>query len=237
MKSCIYEIQIEHYFYIGKDMNSRRQREHLNLLMRGTHYNTFMQNVYNKHKSFKFSVIEEFSEISKSELSQKEIDYIAKYREEKGFSFVMNLTDGGEGGSGHIKSPRQIEWATTFMTEQNPTRKIERDSVLDIYRMIKEGKTNTEIGAIFNLHSGYISQIRIGDKYQDLFQEHFSTPIVSPGRQKISYDIFLKIVSLHKEGLNYQRISEKTGVDRSSINRICLRQTYKTYWKRYDKCA
>lgn len=237
MKKCIYEIQIGHYYYIGKQVRNQRHKEHLNLLVNNKHYNIFMQNAYNKYKELKFRIIFESKEISMEELSELEISTIKQYREEKGFSSVMNLTNGGDGGKGHIKTPAQIEQARKFMTERNPTRKISREEVLMIYEDIKQGKTNSEIGERYNLHSGYISQIRIGNKYKDLFSEHFTEPVGSSGRQKISYETFLEIINLKNNGLNYQEISSRLNIDRSSINRICLEKTYKSYWKRYKECV
>lgn len=236
MKSCIYEIKIGQYYYIGKDMLNKRKREHLNLLMKNKHYNKFMQNAFNKYKEFNFSVIEE-GDFSKAELNQKEIETIKFYRDKYTRKNVMNLTDGGDGGRGHKKTPAQIEASRKFMTEQNPTRKISREDVLLIFSLIKEGKTNTEIGEQFNLSSGYISQIRIGDKYPDLYKEHFKEPITSSGRQKLSYEQFLEILNLKNKGLKNTEIGKQFNMDASAICRLVNKKTYSTYWKKYLKCV
>ena len=57
--SYIYEVKIGDYYYIGKDMQNKRKREHLNLLLKNKHYNKFMQNVYNKYHEFHFKILEE----------------------------------------------------------------------------------------------------------------------------------------------------------------------------------
>lgn len=236
MKSCIYEIKIGQYYYIGKDMLNKRKREHLNLLIKNKHYNKFMQNAFNKYQEFNFSILEE-GDFSREELNQKEIETIKAYREKYSKENIMNLTDGGDGGKGHKKTPAQIEASRKFMTEQNPTRKISREDVLVIYSLIKKGETNTEIGEKFNLHSGYISQIRIGDKYPDLYKEHFKEPIVSSGRQKLSYEQFLDILNLKNNGLTNAEIGRKFNLDTSVICRLVNKKTYSTYWKRYLKCV
>lgn len=236
MKSCIYEIKIGQYYYIGKDMLNKRKKEHLILLKKGKHYNKFMQNVFNKNQEFNFSILQE-GHFSKEELSQKEIEMIKHYREKYTREKVMNLTDGGEGGRSHIKTRSQIEASRNFMTEQNPTRKIPRQDVLKIYSLIKEGKTNTEIGKSFNLSSGYISQIRIGDKYPDLYKKHFKETIPSPGRQKLSYEQFLEILSLKNNGLNNAEIGRIFNMDTSAVCRLVNKKTYITYWKKYLECV
>ena len=73
MKSYIYEIKIGQYYYIGKDMLNKRKREHLNLLINNKHYNTFMQNVYNKYKELSFKILVE-GDFSKQELNLLEIE-------------------------------------------------------------------------------------------------------------------------------------------------------------------
>ena len=149
----------------------------------------------------------------------------------------MNLTDGGEGGRGHKKTPLQKETARKYMIENNPARKISRDDVLIIYEMIKKGKTNKEIGDKFGLHSGYISQIRIGNKYNDLYIKHFSQKVESPGRQKISYEDFLKILALKENGLNNKEIGVIFNTDTSVICRLINRKTYRIYWDKYLECV
>ena len=215
-------------------MLNKRKREHLNLLIKNKHYNQFMQNAFNKYQEFNFSILEE-GDFSREELNQKEIETIKAYREKYTKEKIMNLTDGGDGGRGHKKTPAQIEASRKFMTEQNPTRKISREDVLVIYSLIKKGETNTEIGEKFNLHSGYISQIRIGNKYPDLYKEHFKEPIVSSGRQKLSYEQFLDILNLKNKGLSNAEIGRKFNMDTSAICRLVNKKTYSTYWKRYLK--
>lgn len=236
MKSYIYEIKIGQYYYIGKDMLNKRKREHLNLLINNKHYNTFMQNVYNKYKELSFKILVE-GDFSKQELNLLEIEKIKEYRELFGRKNIMNLTDGGDGGKGHIKTPKQIDSARKFMTEHNPTRKISREDVLQIYSLIKEGKTNSEIANIFNLNSGYISQIRIGDKYSDLHSEHFEKVITSSGRQKLSYEQFVEILDLKNNGLSNSQIGKIYRTDTSAICRLVNQKSYSSYWERYLKCV
>lgn len=215
-------------------MLNKRDREHLNMLIKNGHYNKFMQNAFNKYQEFNFRVIIEI-EATREELNELEIKTIQEYRDKYGKENIMNLTDGGDGGRGHIKSPLQIELARKFMTEHNPSRKIKRDQVLEIYQMIKDGKTNQEIADKFSLSSGYISCVRIGDKYPDLYKEHFREPVISPGRLKFTYEQFVDIVERHKAGENNGSIAESYSVDRSVISRLTTGKTYNTYWDIYNQ--
>lgn len=239
MSIQIYEIKIGDNYYIGKDKYNQRRGQHMRMLESNTHYNTFMQNSFNKYSDFSYRKVHEFpnNSISDKELSNLEIETISKYREKYGKNKVMNLTDGGDGGKGHIKNQLQIETARKTMMENNPTRKIDRSAVSKIYDMFDDNKTNQEIGKEFNLHPGYISQIRVGSKYKDLFELRYKDkkPLPSLGRGRISYDMFLTVVTLKETGLNYVEISKETGLDRSVINRLCLKQTYKNYWKMYEE--
>lgn len=215
-------------------MLQRRKKEHINLLVANNHYNTFMQNVYNKHKEFIFTIVKD-GDFSKEELSLIEIETIRDYRDRFGSNLIMNLTNGGDGGRGHIKTPAQIEASRKWMVENNPSRKISREEVLDIYSLIKEGKTNSEIGEIYKLNPGYISQIRIGDKYKDLFHLHFKESVESPGRQKLSYEQFLEILDLKNNGLTNKEIGGLFKTDTSAICRLLNKKTYSVYWKKYLK--
>lgn len=234
MKSCIYEIKIGQYYYIGKDMLNKRKREHLNLLLKNKHYNSFMQNAYNKYKELSFSILIE-GDFSKEELNLLEINKIKEYRLMFGKENIMNLTDGGDGGKGHVKTEAQKAAARKFMTEQNPTRKMTQEDVLKIYSLIKEGKTNGEIAKKFNLNSGYISQIRIGQKYSSLHKKHFQKVITSSGRQKLSYEQFTEILNLKNNGLTNSEIGKMYNTDTSAICRLVNNKSYSSYWEKYLK--
>lgn len=239
MNCIIYEINIDKYYYIGKSMagNTTRKNEHLNALIANKHYNSFLQSVYNKYQEFHFTILESIPKnlITKKELSSLEINYIAQYKKDKGKQNIMNLTNGGEGMSGYVYSDELIETRRKWMFEHNPNRILTKEEVLDIYSMIKDYKTNGEIAKKYNLNSGYISCIRIGQKYDYLFKKYFDKPIMSPGNQKLSYEGFLKVLELKKEGsLNNKEIANIVGIERSSISRLWNKKNYMRYWERYE---
>lgn len=58
-KYCgIYKIQIGEYNYIGQSINIRKRiTQHRYNLKQGIHHNNFMQNVYNKYKTFEYKIL------------------------------------------------------------------------------------------------------------------------------------------------------------------------------------
>ena len=70
----IYKITINNKIYIGKDSRidlNKRFRAHLLLLEKGKHYNTYMQNSYNKNNNLTYDVLE-VGTITDKELSDLE---------------------------------------------------------------------------------------------------------------------------------------------------------------------
>lgn len=61
LNSGVYRIELGNgWFYIGSAVNLRkREREHRSGLKRGKHCNIKMQNVWNKHNTFEFTILEE----------------------------------------------------------------------------------------------------------------------------------------------------------------------------------
>ncbi len=58
MTCGIYEIWISDYYYQGSSVDvDRRIKEHKNKLKKGTHDNSYLQNVWNKHQTFEHQII------------------------------------------------------------------------------------------------------------------------------------------------------------------------------------
>lgn len=58
---------------------------------------------------------------------------------------------------------------------KNSMSKITERDVLEIYKMIEDGKNNTEIANQYGLHSRYISLIRHGKRWKHLYDEYYTT--------------------------------------------------------------
>lgn len=57
--------------------------------------------------------------------------------------------------------------------EDNGNSILNEDKIIEIYSLIKEGKTNTEIAKIYGVNHRTISQIKLGTRWKHLFNTHF----------------------------------------------------------------
>ncbi len=90
--------------YIGKTeqkLAKNRFSAHKSLLRRNKHYNTYLQNSWNKYgeSSFKFEVLEQFNPEMNFDINKLE-KYWIKFYDSMNPSKGYNLTEGGEGSSG-----------------------------------------------------------------------------------------------------------------------------------------
>jgi|WetSurSiteA1Bulk_404760.scaffolds.fasta_scaffold08252_2 group I intron endonuclease len=116
MNSGIYCIEnlINGKKIIGKTKNfKKRKAKHFSNLNKNIHYNTYLQNAFNKYgnNNFKFWIVEEYHP-DKKLLDLMEIYFIAYYN-----SFIKdgggyNLTRGGDGGLGYIHTDEWREKAS-----------------------------------------------------------------------------------------------------------------------------
>lgn len=229
----IYKITINNIIYIGKDFRidlNKRLKAHLNLLNKKIHYNRYMQNMFNKYKSYNYEILE-CGNFSKEELSKLEVKYIQEFNS---FNSGFNLTTGGDGGSGHVKSKKSLQLLSTRMKESNnPMSKIDYSIFLEIVEMLKSGYTNSEIGEIFSLHSRYISLIRYKKRYSDWWNNVEYEEKKSIGSYKITYNDFIDII----ENLNITNsdMAIKYNINKSSVSRIRSGKTYKEFHKIYNQ--
>jgi hypothetical protein len=100
----IYKINIDDYEYIGSTYNKKgpeeRRRQHVRGLIKGTHVNKKMQNVFNKHQTFRYTVL--CSCLKLEHLIHIEEEFILQSMnvlKDK----CLNLTLSYSGGSGWMK--------------------------------------------------------------------------------------------------------------------------------------
>lgn len=118
--------------------------------------------------------------------------------------------------------------------ETNGMSKITENEVLDIYLLIKQGKTNSYISNIYNIHDRYVSLIRHGKRWGHLFNRHFEKSIKS----ETIYDLDKKLLvlkDLSVEGVNISEIGRKHGFDIGTMNRVKHKKSWKNIWDIYNK--
>jgi hypothetical protein len=123
---------------------------------------------------------------------------------------------------------------------ENSMSKLSLDQVLEIYSMVKLGKSNTEIANIFNLHSRYISLMRHGHRWKHIYKIYFNTneKFFSTGNLNIPKSLAFDIMkaTLDKSKTN-TRIARDFGIDQSTVCRVRLRKTWKNLWQYFDNNA
>lgn len=119
---------------------------------------------------------------------------------------------------------------------ENAGSKLLLEQVLEIYDMIKDGKSNDEIGKQFNLHSRYISLMRHGKRWKHIYDLYFSNNApLSTGSLKLPVDFCLKVLNtcMDKSKTNTQ-IGLEFGIDQSTISRIRNKKTWQSIWALYN---
>ena len=163
----IYSIvnKINGKMYIGLTTNKdKRLSRHKRNLNNNKHRNKHLQNSWNKYgkDNFKFEILEK--NISKNNLSQKEMEYIDKLNS---FKSGYNLTKGGEGtkGSKPWKNKNRRKETKKKISNSLKGRKIPRD-VADKSAKSRRRVTKNKCVSIFKeYYSSDLSQYKIADKH------------------------------------------------------------------------
>lgn len=119
--------------------------------------------------------------------------------------------------------------------EENSQTQLTNLDVIDMYSMIKNGKTNLEISEKYHLHDRYVSLVRHGKRWTHLWAKHFQVPaLMSPGNNLYDLQTMFKIldeVVLKKS--NNREIAERYNIDTSVISRLRSKKTWKSVWREY----
>lgn len=234
----IYCLKINNKVYIGKDAaidKSKRLKEHLLMLKKDIHYNTYLQNAYNKYQNYDYEVIFQTDAISLDELSNLEQFYINKYNS---YHNGYNLTLGGEGGLGIVvdEKGRRLR-SERSIGELNPQSKLTNNQFFEIVELFKSGKTNSDIASIYNLHDRYVSLIRHKRRFKKLWDKvNDYEPVKSNGQPRnLTYEQFVTIVEMLKTGETNAEIERRFNLAAGTGSRIRHKKLYKRFWNQYLK--
>lgn len=122
MNNVVYEIQIGPYKQIGSTNDlKRRMSEHLNLLKKETHYNIFMQNAYNKYKTFSYTILKCF--LAREDAYGYEQKLLNEYYRKPGYLMMSNHATGFMSGDFHPNKSLAVRKAHSFrMKTNNPMK-------------------------------------------------------------------------------------------------------------------
>lgn len=97
--------------------------------------------------------------------------------------------------------------------------KVTSEQVLLMYQMFQDYKTNEEVGKYFNLHERYISLVRHGRRWKELYNEYGVKFRESSQAVSVSLEQVRSVLELLPTKNNLE-ISKITGVERSSVSRL-----------------
>ena len=102
--------------------------------------------------------------------------------------------------------------------EDNYCSKLTNIQVLSMYKMFENNSTNDDIGEHYNVHPRYVSLIRHGKRWREMYLDYGVKFPESSKEISVTIEQMKKVLSM----LDYQNkiISEVTGVEASTVSRI-----------------
>jgi len=102
--------------------------------------------------------------------------------------------------------------------EDNACSKLTNIQVLAMYKMFENNSTNDDIGEHYNLHPRYVSLIRHGKRWKEMYLEYGVTFPESSKEMSVTIEQMIKVLSMLDD--QNKTISEVTGVEVSTVSRI-----------------
>lgn len=210
--SGIYKINFPNgKIYIGRAINiKRRIREHYSKEDNTACYKA-LHKYFSSFYEIDVEILEQLKEYNHQKICELEKKWIREYHSFENKNIGYNESEGGDGSDFGVN---------------NVASKITQSDLEDIVKMLKNNKTNIEIGKKYNLHPDTIGRINQGKTY---FNDKLDYPI-----RKIDKDVagmkstnafdeekYLKIVQLLKTTqLSRSEIALEVGCDLTIISSI-----------------
>ena len=144
--------------------------------------------------------------------AQLTVDHIDSNKNNNAISNLQLLSRGANSSKSHIGKVYP-------QGEDVHSSKVTREQVLEMYQMFQDYKTNEEVGKYFNLHERYISLVRHGRRWKELYNEYGVKFRESSQPTSVSLDQVRNVLELLPTKNNLE-ISKITGVERSSVSRL-----------------
>lgn len=113
------------------------------------------------------------------------------------------------------------------------------NQIIEIYNLIKEGNNNNDIADIYGISDRHVHSIRVGHRWNHLFQVHLGEFLKSSGLKNDNIKNCLKILDTivnNSDKTNVQ-LSKITGLEVSMISRIKNKKSWKKVWNFYNRRA
>lgn len=211
--SGIYKINFPNgKIYIGRAINiKRRIAEHYTKADNTTCYKA-LHKYFSSFYEIDIDVLEQLEEYDHQKICELEKKWIKEYHSFEDKSVGYNESEGGDGADYGIN---------------NNASKITQSDLEDIIQLLKDNKTNIEIGEKYNLHPDTIGRINQGKTY---FNEKLDYPIRKNDKESgtgvknanaFSEEKYSKIVQLLKTTqLTRAEIAKEIGCDLTIISSI-----------------
>lgn len=176
---------------------------------------------------------------TEDEMYKAEINYI-KAHKDKDYK-LYNLQPGGKLNINPKRSlnkmvnTRKLRNYPSLEGENNNNAILKEEEVLEIYSMIKDFKSNSEIIDKFNLSKSHITSIRKGSLWKYLWNKYLGVYIpsikssVNPTKDKI------EIINMMEQRHSIENIHRLyPNISKHDLHKIRDRKLWKTVWKAYE---
>lgn len=211
--------KINNKVYIGLSKNlERRKIQHISCLRGGYHFNTKLQNAFNKYgeENFEWSILE-YTDLDS--LSDKEVYYIKKFNSvEKGY----NIENGGLYNK-EISEETKQKLSNSRIGSKNHNSIVDDETAENILLSLMDfDKEIKDIAEDFNVSLNVVYNLQQNRSYTYLLKDKRD---YIKNRKKISDNTrLLKAIEYVNEGNSYSDASRKFNVSRNTIRRYLNKQ-------------
>lgn len=144
--------------------------------------------------------------------AQLTVDHIDSNKDNNSISNLQLLSRGDNSLKSH-------EGRVYPQGEDSISSKVTKEDVLNIYKMFENYATNEEIGELYGLHSRYVSLLRHGKRWKELYKEYGCKFKQSSKEISVTLDQVKAVLELLSTKNNVE-ISVITKVERSTVSRL-----------------
>ncbi len=104
--------------------------------------------------------------------------------------------------------------------EDNVQSKVTEEQVLLMYKMFEDGSNNKEVAEVVGLHDRYVSLVRHGKRWRQLYDKVGKVFPESYTEDVVTDEMLIEAVQMINNGFRNTDIANKTGIERSTVSRL-----------------